>query len=45
MLAGARDGSVGWVMFWKYPAGGSTIYEITHGVDEPFGVAVSLKKH
>jgi NHL repeat len=32
------------VAFWKYPAGGSSpIATIQHGLDAPFGVAVSLR--
>ncbi|MGC1381067.1 MAG: hypothetical protein WA814_08605 [Candidatus Baltobacteraceae bacterium] len=32
------------VAFWKYPAGGSSpIATLKHGLDAPFGVAVSLK--
>jgi len=33
------------VDYWKYPAGGGDpIAQITHAIDQPFGVAVSLKK-
>lgn len=45
IVGAARESSRGWVMFWHYPAGGNPVYELTHGVDAPFGVAVSLKKH
>lgn len=31
------------VDFWKYPAGGSPIARITHGLDNPFAASVSLK--
>ena len=30
--------------YWKYPAGGGLVGEITKGLDEPYGVAVSLKE-
>jgi hypothetical protein len=29
---------------WNYPAGGDPTLSITHGLDEPFGVALSLAK-
>lgn len=32
------------VGYWKYPAGGNLIAEITKGLAEPYGVAVSLKQ-
>lgn len=33
------------VAFWKYPEGGSSpITTIKHGLDEPYGIAVSLKQ-
>lgn len=32
------------VLFWKYPAGGEAYATVTHGVDDPVGVAVSLAK-
>jgi hypothetical protein len=34
--------SNGVVSYWKYPAGGSAIGEITKDLDAPFGVAVSM---
>ena len=34
------------IAFWKYPdGGGNPIATISHGLEKPFGVAVSLKKH
>ncbi len=41
-LIGDESGSI--VDYWYYPAGGQPIATITHGLDKPFGVAVSLKK-
>jgi hypothetical protein len=35
------DGS--FVDYWHYPSGGNDIYDITHGVDRPTGVAISLQ--
>ncbi len=32
------------VEYWKYPAGGSPIATITDGLDDPYGVVVSLKQ-
>jgi hypothetical protein len=32
------------VHYWNYPAGGSPIETITHGVYKPFGVAISFAK-
>jgi hypothetical protein len=32
------------VDYYDYPAGGSPIHEITHGLDKPFGVAISVRK-
>jgi hypothetical protein len=29
------------VDYWNYPAGGTPIYDITQGLDTPFGVAIS----
>jgi hypothetical protein len=37
-------GSEGEVYYWDYPAGGDAIHSIYHGIDDPFAVAVSLKK-
>jgi hypothetical protein len=37
-----NDSSIGAVWYWKYPAGGSAIGEITKDLDTPFGVAVSM---
>lgn len=36
--------SSGEVEYYLYPAGGSAIHSISHGIDAPYGVAVSLKK-
>jgi hypothetical protein len=36
--------STGYVYYWKYPAGGEPIAQVTHGLDEPFGVAISVQK-
>lgn len=32
------------VAFWKYPAGGDPITQISHGLDGPVGVTISLRK-
>jgi len=32
------------VYYWSYPAGGEPLVKITHGLDHPFGVAISLGK-
>lgn len=32
------------VAYWHYPAGGEPIYDLSHGLDDPVGVAVSLKR-
>jgi len=32
------------VGYWNYPAGGSGIAQITHAIDKPFGVAISLRR-
>jgi hypothetical protein len=32
------------VGYWSYPAGGDGNRQITHAIDKPFGVAISLKK-
>jgi hypothetical protein len=32
------------VYFWNYPAGGQPYATITHGLDKPFGIAISLAK-
>jgi hypothetical protein len=37
------EGSRQSVDFWQYPAGGSSIGQITHGLDGPYGVTISLK--
>jgi hypothetical protein len=31
------------VNYWQYPAGAEPIYSLTHGVDHPFAVTISLK--
>jgi hypothetical protein len=36
---GADSG--GWVIYWKYPAGTKTA-QISHGLDRPYGVAISV---
>ncbi len=45
VVAGAGSGSSGEVYYWDYPAGGDPIHYVSHGVDEPFGVTISLKNH
>ena len=32
------------VEFWKYPAGGNPVAQITQHLDKPFGVAISLQR-
>ena len=32
------------VAFWKYPSGGTPIAQISHGIDGPVGVTISLHK-
>lgn len=45
-IVGASDNnSYSGVAYFKYPAGGDSIYFISHGIDAPYGVTVSLKKH
>ncbi len=45
-IVGASDnGSYSGVAYFNYPAGGDSIYYISHGIDAPYGVTVSLKKH
>lgn len=36
--------STSYVYYWKYPAGGEPVEQVTHGLDEPFGVAISVRK-
>jgi hypothetical protein len=31
------------VYFFNYPAGGNSLYQLTHGVDKPVGVTISLR--
>jgi hypothetical protein len=38
------DSERDYVAYWKYPAGGNPLYELTHGIDKAVGVAISLKK-
>lgn len=35
------EGSV--VYYWNYPYGGSPLYQLTHGVDKPAGITISLR--
>ncbi|MGA8574292.1 MAG: hypothetical protein WB609_01230 [Candidatus Cybelea sp.] len=42
--AGGGSGSDGVLYFWKYPAGGEPYAKVTHGLDRPFGVALSVGK-
>jgi hypothetical protein len=39
-----EDGEEYSVDYWHYPAGGDALYELTHGLDKPFGAAISLKR-
>jgi hypothetical protein len=32
------------VNYWHYPSGGEPIFGLSHGIDNPFGVTVSLKQ-
>ncbi|HXO18169.1 MAG TPA: hypothetical protein VN909_08355 [Candidatus Dormibacteraeota bacterium] len=44
-VVGAYDNSnYGGVEYFNYPAGGDAIHYISHGIDAPYGLAVSLKK-
>ncbi len=43
VVAGIDDDSGSFVDYFHYPAGGSAIDSISHGVDRPFGVVVSYK--
>lgn len=40
----AVSGSGNDVYYWKYPAGGEPYVTLTHGLDKPFGIAISGKK-
>jgi hypothetical protein len=42
-LVGAYESSGG-VFYWHYPAGGDSYAEISHGIDQPSGLTISLKK-
>lgn len=45
VVGGLTGGGISEVGYWYYPAAGSQpIYTISHGIDRPVGVAVSLKK-
>lgn len=37
------DSNTSFVYYWYYPAGGDPYYSFSHGLDHPFGVAISLK--
>jgi hypothetical protein len=43
-VAAAGSRSYGEVLYYTYPSGEGPIHYITHGLDGPFAVAVSLKK-
>ncbi|HYL26616.1 MAG TPA: hypothetical protein VEW74_02210 [Candidatus Nitrosotalea sp.] len=43
VVGGVNGNSGSRVDYWHYPAGGSPIYSLSHGVDKPFGVTISLK--
>lgn len=44
-IVGASDnGAYSGVAYFKYPAGGDSIDFISHGIDTPYGITVSLKK-
>ena len=45
VVGGLRGNSSNYVNIWHYPAGGEPIAEISHGVDRPFGVTISLKQN
>ncbi len=42
--SGSETSNTDAVDYWDYPAGGSPIESITHGVYKPFGVAISFAK-
>lgn len=42
-LVGGTHVSGGTVEYWRYPEGGNAIDEITKDLDDPFGVAISLR--
>ncbi|MGA7283309.1 MAG: hypothetical protein WBW87_02085 [Candidatus Cybelea sp.] len=42
-VVGAESG--GSVEYFGYPAGGDGIHYISHGIDAPYGLTISLKKH
>ena len=44
VIAGANGDDGASVNYWAYTAGGAQTAEIAHGVDRPFGVAISLRK-
>jgi hypothetical protein len=33
-----------YVYYWKYPSGGEPYASLTHGLDRPFGIAISMKE-
>ena len=44
VVGGVTSDSRSIVNFWHYPAGGQPFYGLSHGLDRPYGVTVSLKR-
>jgi hypothetical protein len=40
----AESDGKGYLTYWKYPSGGSPIYQTSQDLDAPYGVAASLKQ-
>lgn len=43
VVGGSYSRSYSFVNYWHYPSGGNPYYQLTHGVDRPVGVTVSLR--
>jgi DNA-binding beta-propeller fold protein YncE len=44
VATGADSHGKGYLTYWKYPSGGSPIYQTSQYLDAPYGVAASLKQ-
>jgi hypothetical protein len=44
VVGGYHSGSYSGVEYYKYPAGGDAIYYISHAIDKPYGLTVSLRR-
>lgn len=42
-VGGSYSHSYSNVSYWHYPAGGNPYYKLSHGVDQPLGITVSLR--